>query len=371
MKVETIAIQAGRNEDDETGAVMPPIHPSSTYHRGNNAGMVYSRTDNPNRRSLETCLTALEGGNDAIAFSSGMAAVNAVFHAMSSGDHMILPDDIYFGVRELASGIFSRWGLEYSLVDMTDLDTVRSSIRPNTRLIWAETPSNPLLKITDISAIAEIANASGLIFGLDGTWATPILQQPLELGADLVVHSSTKYLGGHSDLIGGIIVMREASDLSERIRQIQGTGGAVPSPFDSWLLLRGIRTLPYRMRGHCANARAIAEYLSEHAQVHTVHYPGLSSHTGHDIAKSQMKDYGGMLSIQVTGGARRAALVAASTLLFTEATSLGGVESLIEHRAVVEGPDSTTPDDLLRISVGLEHIDDLIDDLSRALDMNC
>lgn len=367
MKLETIAIQAGRNNDDEMGAVMPPIYPSSTYHRGNNAGLFYSRIDNPNRSSLETCLTALENGNDAIAFASGMAAVNAVFHALSSGDHMILPDDIYFGVRELLADVFSRWGLEYSLVDMTNLDTVRANIRPNTSLIWAETPSNPMLKITDIAAIAEIARESGLIFGVDGTWATPILQQPLELGADLVVHSSTKYLGGHSDLIGGIVIMREASELSDRIRKIQGTGGAVPSPFDSWLLLRGIRTLPYRMRGHCANARVIAEYLSQHPRVFAVHYPGLSSHPGHEIAKSQMQDFGGMLSIQVAGGAQKAASVAAATRLFAEATSLGGVESLIEHRAIVEGPSTATPDDLLRISVGLEHVDDLIEDLNQAL----
>jgi len=367
VKVETIAIQAGRNVDEEMGAVMPPIHPSSTYHRGNNAGLVYSRLDNPNRHSLETCLTELEGGNESIAFASGMAAINAVFHALSPGDHMILPDDIYFGVRELSSEVFARWGLECSLVDMTDLDTVRANIRPNTRLIWAETPSNPMLKITDIAAIAEISRRAGLIFGVDGTWATPILQHPLELGADLVVHSSTKYLGGHSDLIGGIVVMAAPSELSQRIRQIQGIGGAVPSPFDSWLLLRGIRTLPYRMRGHCSNARAIAEYLTEHPQVVAVHYPGLESHPGHEIAKSQMMDYGGMLSIQVAGGAPKAASVASGTRLFTEATSLGGVESLIEHRAKVEGPGSLTPDDLLRISVGLEHVDDLIEDLSRAL----
>jgi cystathionine gamma-synthase len=263
--------------------------------------------------------------------------------------------------------IFGRWGLEYSLVDMTDLDAVRANIRPNTSLIWAETPSNPMLKITDIAAIADIARQAGLIFGVDGTWATPILQHPLELGADLVVHSSTKYLGGHSDLIGGIVVMAAQSEFSERIRQIQGIGGAVPSPFDSWLLLRGIRTLPYRMRGHCANARAIAEYLSEHPGVHTVHYPGLESHPGHEIAKSQMVDYGGMLSIQVTGGAPKAASIATDTRLFTEATSLGGVESLIEHRAKVEGPGTLTPDDLLRISVGLEHADDLIEDLALAL----
>lgn len=369
MKVETIAVQAGRELEDDSGAVMPPIYPSSTYHRGNNAGMVYSRTDNPNRHSLETCLTALESGDHAIAFASGMAAVNAVFQSLSSGDHILLADDTYFGVRELSSDIFARWGLDYSLVDMTDLNAVRLSIRPNTQLIWVETPSNPMLKITDLAALGEIARSSDITFGVDGTWATPLLQKPLQQGADLVVHSSTKYLGGHSDLIGGVVVMKEPSEMAERIRTIQGIGGAVPSPFDCWLLLRGIRTLPYRMRGHCANAKNVADFFVSHPDVHSVHYPGLPSHPGHDIAARQMSDFGGMLSIQVVGGAQRAAAIASTTQLFTEATSLGGVESLIEHRKPVEGKNSLTPDDLLRLSVGLEHPDDLIADLSRAMEI--
>ncbi|MFP6808620.1 MAG: PLP-dependent transferase [Pseudomonadales bacterium] len=368
MNFETIAIQAGRELDEEFGAVMPPIHMSSTFHRGNANDLFYSRINNPNRHSLETCLTALEGGDSAMAFASGMAAISAVFQSLSSGDHIILPDDIYFGVKELTASVFSRWGLEYSLVDMTNLEAVKANIRSNTSLIWAETPSNPLLKITDIRAISEIAKNAKLLFGVDATWATPLLQRPLELGADLVVHSSTKYLGGHSDLIGGIVIVKDEPEFEERIRTIQKIAGAVPSPFDCWLLLRGIRTLAYRMRGHCANAKAIAERLSQHPQVHTVHYPGLFSHPGYEIAARQMSDFGGMLSIQVVGGAEQAAAVASGTKLFTEATSLGGVESLIEHRAVVEGPDSTTPDDLLRISVGLEHVDDLIEDLLIALE---
>ncbi len=369
MKVETIAVQAGRELTDETGAVMPPIYPSSTYHRGNQAGMVYSRIDNPNRHSLETCMTALEGGDHAIAFASGMAAVSAVFQSLSSGDHILLADDTYFGVRELTTDIFARWGLDYSLVDMTDINALHSSIQPNTRLIWAETPSNPMLKITDLAAVGEIARSSDIVFGVDGTWATPLLQKPLELGADLVVHSSTKYLGGHSDLIGGIVIMKETGEMAERIRTIQGIGGAVPSPFDSWLLLRGIRTLPYRMQGHCTNAKRVAEFLVSHPDVGHVHYPGLAEHPGHDIAARQMSDFGGMLSIQVHGGGERAAAIASATRLFTEATSLGGVESLIEHRKPVEGKNSLTPDNLLRLSVGLEHPEDLIADLSHAIEI--
>jgi cystathionine gamma-synthase len=367
MKVETIAIQAGRSIDDHTGAVMPPIHLSTTFQRGNDAELVYSRTDNPNRRSLEQCVAALEGGEDAIAFASGMAAVAGVFQALKHGDHVLLADDTYFGVRELTMNTMSRWGLEHTLVDMTNLEAVKREIQENTRLIWIETPSNPMLKITDIEAISMIAKAENLILGVDGTWATPILQNPLALGADYVAHSSTKYLGGHSDLIGGVVVARKDAELTPAIREIQGISGAVPSAFDCWLLLRGIRTLPLRMQVHCSNALAIAHFLDEHAMVHTVHYPALTSHSGHLIAQKQMSGFGGMLSIQVHGGSEMAAKVASTTRIFAQATSLGGVESLIEHRAPVEGKTTTTPDDLIRISVGLEHIDDLLEDLDSAL----
>ncbi|MEM8861107.1 MAG: aminotransferase class V-fold PLP-dependent enzyme [Chloroflexota bacterium] len=365
--IETIAIQAGRNPDKETGAVMPPIHLSSTYIRGNDGDFVYSRSDNPNRRALEECLTMLEGGAGAITFASGMAAVAGVFQALSKGDHVILADDTYFGVRELVTIQLTRWGLEYSMVDMTDLEAVKESIKPNTKLLWAETPSNPMLKVTDISAIADIAHEAGAMLGVDGTWATPMLQPALELGADVVVHSTTKYLGGHSDLTGGVIIAREENEFFELMRFNQGIGGGVPSGFDCWLLLRGIRTLPYRMRGHCANAMQLAQFLEDHPAVHTVHYPGLESHPDHDIAKRQMKDFGGMLSVQVNGGAEAADKVAGATKIFARATSLGGVESLIEHRAPVEGVTSKTPMDLLRVSVGLEHIDDLLEDFAQAL----
>ncbi|MCB8944596.1 MAG: aminotransferase class V-fold PLP-dependent enzyme [Ardenticatenaceae bacterium] len=367
MHIETIAIQAGRNPDAETGAVMPPIHLSTTYIRGNEGEFVYSRSDSPNRRALEECLTALEGGAGAVAFASGMAAVAGVFQSLQQGDHVILPDDTYFGVRELVTKLLARWGLTHTMVDMTDLTAVHTAIQPNTRLVWVETPSNPMLKVTDIAAVADIAHNAGAILGVDGTWATPMLQPALALGADIVVHSTTKYLGGHSDLTGGVVIAAKTDGFFEQVREQQGIGGGVPSGFDCWLLLRGIRTLPYRMRGHCANALKVAQFLEDHPQVHTVHYPGLESHPGHEIAKRQMRDFGGMLSVQVKGGAEMADKVAGSTKIFARATSLGGVESLIEHRAPVEGEGSKTPWDLLRVSVGLEHPDDLIADLAQAL----
>ncbi|NET74500.1 MAG: aminotransferase class V-fold PLP-dependent enzyme, partial [Sphaerospermopsis sp. SIO1G2] len=258
--------------------------------------------------------------------------------------------------------------LTYTMCDMTDLAGVRAAMQPQTKVVWAETPSNPMLKITDIAAVAEIAKNGGALFGVDGTWGTPLLQRSLELGADFVVHSTTKYLGGHSDLLGGIVVAKESGEFTEKIRENQNIGGAVPSGFDSWLLLRGIRTLPYRMRGHCANAMRVAQFFAEHPKIHTVYYPGLPSHPGYDVAQKQMSDFGGMLSVRVHGGADAAAKLASSTQIFAQATSLGGVESLIEHRAPVEDENTQTPWDLLRISVGLEHPDDLIEDLVQALE---
>ena len=365
--METIAIQAGRDSDDRIGAVMPPIHLSTTYVRGNEGEFVYSRTRNPTRLALESCLAELEGGAEAVAFASGMAAVAGVFHTLQPGDHVVLADDTYFGVRDLVVRRLARWGLTHTLVDMTDPTAVEAAIQPATRLVWIETPSNPMLKITDIAAVAEIAHSRGARLGVDGTWATPVLQSPLALGADVVVHSTTKYLGGHSDLTGGVIIVKEADDWYAAMRSEQDVTGAVPSSFDSWLLLRGIRTLPYRVRGHCANARQVAAYLADHPAVHTVHYPGLASHPGHAVAARQMRDFGGMLSIQVRGGPEAADAIVNRTQIFAKATSLGGVESLIEHRAPVEGPTSTAPQDLIRISVGLEHPDDLIADLGQAL----
>jgi len=371
MQLETLAIHAGQAPDPTTGAVMPPIHLSTTFERAPDGsypgGYVYTRSENPNRAALEQCLAALEGGDAAAAFSSGMAAIAAVFQALAPGDHVLFPDDAYFGAGRLLRELMAPWGLTYSVVNMADLEAVRAAVRPQTRLIWVETPSNPLLKIADIAGVAAIARAAGARCAVDNTWPSPVGQQPLALGADLVMHATTKYLGGHSDLLGGAIVARTADEFFERIRLVQTVGGATPSPFDCWLLTRSIRTLPYRMRGHSENAQRVAEFLAEHPAAQTVHYPGLPTHPGYEIARRQMSLFGGMLSIQVHGGAEEAMRVAGRVQLFTRATSLGGVESLIEHRASVEGILSTTPPNLLRISVGLEHPDDLIADLAQAL----
>lgn len=377
MKIETIAVHAGKEIDPTTRAVMPPIHLSTTFERASDgtypSGYTYIRSENPTRRALEDALVALEGGVCAATFGSGMAAIMTVFQALQTGDHVLIPDDIYFGTGKLVNELFVPWGLQYTEVDMTNLAAVKAAIQPNTKLIWIETPSNPLLKITDVHAIATIAHEAGAICACDSTWPTPMLLRTLELGADLAVHATTKYLAGHSDVLGGAVITNEHSDLFERIRTIQRTGGAVPSPFDCWLLLRGIRTLPYRMRAHCENARKVAVFLANHPKICTVHYPGLESHPGHAIAAEQMRDFGGMLSFQVCpdelrSGQENAQRVAGRTKIFTQATSLGGVESLIEHRFSIEGPTTKAPDNLLRCSIGLEHPDDLIADLAQALD---
>ena len=369
--IETLAVHAGHEIDQGSGAVMPPIQLSTTFERNVDGsyshGYVYTRTENPNRQALEVCLTQLEGGADAIAFSSGLAATHAVFQSLESGAHVIMPDDVYFATGVQVTDLFARWGLTSDAVDMTDPSKVEAAMRPETRLVWVETPSNPQLKITDINAIAAIAHAGGAVCAVDNTWPTPILQRPFELGADISVHSTTKYLGGHSDVLGGAVIVRENNEWSERIRTIQGIGGSVPAPFDCWLLLRSIRTLPYRIRGHCANAQAVAIFLESHPNVDAVHYPGLESHAGHAVAASQMDDFGGMMSIQVRGSTSEAMAVAGRLKLFIRATSLGGVESLVEHRKSVEGEASLTPDNLLRLSIGLENSADLIADLAQAL----
>ncbi|MFO7634781.1 MAG: PLP-dependent transferase [Caldilinea sp.] len=370
MRIETLAIHAGHAPDAATGAVMPPIHLSTTFERNPDgtypAGYVYTRTENPNRAALESCLSALEGGAASAAFGSGMAAIAAIFQALAPGDHILFPDDAYFGAGRLLREIMAPWGLIYSVVNMADLDAVRAAVQPQTRLIWVETPSNPLLKITDIAAVAQIAHDAGARCAVDNTWPSPVGQQPLTLGADIVMHATTKYLGGHSDLLGGAVVMRVSDEFFERVRLVQTIGGATPSPFDCWLLMRSIRTLPYRMRGHNENAQRVAEFLADHPAVESVHYPGLPTHPGHEIARRQMQMFGGMLSIQVHNGAEEAMRVAGRVQIFIRATSLGGIESLIEHRASVEGVHTTTPTNLLRISVGLEHPDDLIADLEQA-----
>jgi cystathionine gamma-synthase len=372
MRFETLAVHAGHRPDPATGAVMPPIHLSTTFERAADGtfptGYVYSRDANPNRRALEESLAALEGGAAAAAFASGMAATTAVFQALAPGDHVIVPDDSYYITRKLLQEVFARWRLEHTAVDLTDLAAVERALRPTTRLIWVETPSNPLIRITDIAAIVALARRAGARVACDNTWATPMLTRPLELGADLVMHSTTKYLGGHSDVLSGALVARADDELFQQIRTVQIAGGSVAAPFDCWLLLRGIRSLPYRMRAHCEHATAVAEFLALHPAVARVHYPGLASHPGHVIAARQMKAFGGMLSFEVRGARPEALRVAGRLDLVTRATSLGGPESLIEHRASVEGAHTRAPESLLRMSVGLEHPDDVIADLARALE---
>lgn len=371
MKIETLAVHAGHCIDPATGSVAPPIYLSTTFERQADGsyplGYNYIRDNNPNREALEKGLSELEGGVAAAAFSSGSAATMGVFQALSPGNHVIAPLDAYSGTAALLREVFMPWGLAVTFVDMTNPTEVEQAIQSNTRLIWVETPSNPMLKITDIGKISNIAHQADARCVCDNTWATPIGQSPLKSGADLVVHSTTKYLGGHSDVLGGITITKVEDDFFNRIRKIQTTGGAVASPFDCWLVFRGIQTLPYRMRAHSENALKVATFLSEHPKVEAVHYPGLKQHPGHEIATSQMQLFGGMLSFQVKGGREMAFAVVAKVKLFTRATSLGGVESLIEHRASIEGAATKTPDNLLRVSVGLEHADDLIEDLAQAL----
>ncbi len=371
MRLETLAVHAGRRADPATGSVAPPIYLSTTFERAEDGsfphGHVYTRTENPNRLALEDCLRTLEGGTSAAAFSSGSAATASIFQALTPGSHVIAPQDSYTGTKTLLQDIFASWNLESTFVDMADLDQVRAATRPNTRLIWIETPSNPLLKITDIEGVVEIAHGIGALCVCDNTWGTPILQRPLALCADAVMHSTTKYFGGHSDVLGGAIIFREESAFAAKVKRIQVRGGAVPSPFDCWLILRSIGTLPWRMRAHSANAAQVAAFLAQHPQVEAVYYPGLPTHPGHNIAARQMTLFGGMLSFQVRGGQAVAMSVAARVKLFTRATSLGGLESLIEHRASIEGAGTLTPDNLLRVSIGLEHPDDLIEDLEQAL----
>ena len=373
MNIETLVVHKGRDVDPTTRAVTPPLYMSTTYERNSDGsypegGYTYGRTDNPNRRLLEELVTALENGEDAAAFSSGAAAIMSVFQALQPGDHVVAPRNVYYGTVRLLRDTMARWGLGVSFVDMSRLDAVQEAIQDSTRMVFIETPSNPLLTITDVEAVAAVARERGVYTVCDNTSATPVLQRPLDLGVDLVVHSSTKYLGGHGDVTGGVVVAARSQGLFERIRQMQHDGGAVPSPFDCWLLLRSIRTLPYRVRAHTTSAAQIAAYLAAHPKVDEVFYPGLAEHPGHEIARRQMEDFGALLSFRPKRGRDAAFGVASRTRLFTRATSLGSYESLIEHRASVEGPDSTTPQDLLRVSVGLENPEDLIVDLAQALD---
>jgi cystathionine gamma-synthase len=372
---ETLAIHAGQDPEPTTGAVVTPIYQTSTYAQsevGVHQGYEYSRSGNPTRTALETCLAALERGSRGLAFASGLAAEDTVLRTvLTPGAHAVVPDDAYGGTYRLFAKVASRWGVEHTPVPLADLDAVRAAIRPETRLVWVETPTNPLLGIADISALAAIAHEAGALLVVDNTFASPYLQQPLVLGADVVVHSTTKYLGGHSDVVGGALVVADPG-LGEELAFHQNAMGAVPGPFDSWLVLRGIKTLGVRMDRHCANAERVVELLTRSAAVSQVLYPGLPEHPGHDLASKQMSGYGGMVSFRTSGGEQAALDVCRRTRVFTLGESLGGVESLIEHpgrmtHASVAGSQLEVPADLVRLSVGIESADDLLADLERAL----
>jgi cystathionine beta-lyase/cystathionine gamma-synthase len=376
---ETIAIHAGQEPDPTTGAAVVPIYATSTYVQeapGVHKGYEYSRTDNPTRTALQTQLAALEGvseGDDGgcVATSSGLAATAMIGYLLNPGDHIVLPNDAYGGTFRLVAKVLTEHGIEWSAADLTTADGIASVMQPNTRLIWIETPTNPLLRVIDIVRAADVASASGASLVVDNTFATPYLQQPLSLGADMVVHSSTKYLGGHSDTVGGAIITNDGV-LLERLRFLQNATGPIPGPFDAYLTLRGIKTLALRMERHEQNAAMIARFLDDDTRVARVWYPGLPTDPGHAVARSQMSGFGGMISFTPVGGLEAAKSIVGRTRLFFLAESLGGVESLIEMPAAmthlsVEGTDLEVPEDLVRLSVGIEHVDDLLTDLDRAL----
>lgn len=375
LRFETLAIHAGQDPDPATGAVIVPIYQTSTFAQeevGKHKGFEYGRTDNPTRSALQTALAALEQADWGLCYASGLAATQNTWYLLNPGDHLILSDDAYGGTYRLAARVASRYGITFSMVDLTDLDAVAGAIQPNTRMIWVETPTNPYLKIVDIAGIREVIGDRPIWLVVDNTFASPYLQQPLTLGADLVLHSTTKYLGGHSDVIGGAVLGNDP-EIYETLKFHQNAAGAVPGPFDCWLVLRGIKTLSVRMREHSANGMAIAEMLREHPAVEQVFYPGLPDHPGHLVARRQMpRGFGGMVSFTVRGGYEAARTVVSRTRLFTLAESLGGVESLIEHpgqmtHASLAGSGFEIAPNLIRLSVGIEHVDDLMDDLRDAL----
>lgn len=365
MKTETIAIHGGNAVTDSLKPVIQPITLSSTFEHQEKS-MLYGRLENPNRKSLEQVMAALEQGKDAAAFASGNAAANAVFQALPAGSHIIAPDDMYHGLKSLLETIYKD-KINVDFINLTEPALVEEAIRSDTRLLWIESPSNPLLKISDIQGLSVLAKKRGLTVVVDNTFATPIFQQPLLLGADMVMHSNTKYIGGHSDIIGGILITGELNDFWNRIKSVQKLAGAVPSPFDCYFLTRSIKTLPYRMQAHEENAGTIARFLAQHPSVEKVYYPGLETHHGHGIARSQMKGFGGMMSFVINGNAKAADQFIEQLHYFTNATSLGGVESLIERRSRVQGVSEGIPEQLIRMSVGLENSNDLLEDLERGL----
>ncbi|WP_129116436.1 cystathionine gamma-synthase [Halegenticoccus tardaugens] len=378
FRIETRAIHAGQEPDPETGALMTPVYANSTYAQdgpGTHRGYEYSRTGNPTRTDLEANLASLEGGEYGRCFSSGMGAINTVLNLLESGDHVVAGDDVYGGTHRIFTQVYEKYDVAFDFVDTTDHDAVREAVRDETALVWVETPTNPLMNVNDIGALAEIAHDGGAICAVDNTFATPYLQRPLDFGADVVCHSLTKYLGGHSDVIGGALITNDPH-LDERFGFYQNSVGATPGPFDCFLVLRGTKTLPVRMDRHCENARELARWLDEHPAVDGVYYPGLASHPQHDLAAEQMDDFGGMLSFELDGSLEQASEVVSTTEVFTLAESLGGVESLIEQPAAMthaaipreERLAAGLTDGLIRVSVGVEHVDDQTADLARAFD---
>jgi cystathionine gamma-synthase len=372
---ETLAIHAGQDPDPTTGAVVVPIYQTSTYVQsevGQHKGYEYSRSGNPTRAALETCLAALEGGRVGLAFASGLAAEDCILRTLTKpGAHVVVPDDAYGGTYRLFAAVLSKWGVDNTPVALSDVDAVRAAIRPETSLVWCETPTNPLLNIADIEALAGVAHEAGARLVVDNTFASPYLQQPLALGADVVVHSTTKYMGGHSDVVGGALVTSDEA-LGQELAYHQNAMGGVPGAFDSWLVMRGAKTLGVRMDRHCANAQRVVELLQGSDKVASVLYPGLPEHPGHDVAVKQMRDFGGMVSFRLVGGEAAALEVCRRTKVFTLGESLGGVESLIEHpgrmtHASVAGSQLEVPADLVRLSVGIETVEDLLEDLGTAL----
>lgn len=367
----TIAVHAGNHADPATGAVAPPIHLATTFRHGpageRIAGYEYQREGDPTNDRLREALVALEGGASALTFASGMAAMTTLLESLPAGSRVLFPDDCYSGLRMLFSEFLPERGLLVDTVDMADLDAVRAACATPLAVLWIETPSNPLLKVCDIAALAEIGHAAGALVVVDNTFATPLLQRPLALGADVAMHSTTKYFGGHSDVLGGALVFARDDAFTNRVAHRLHVTGAVLAPFSAWLILRGCRSLGARMAMHCANARKLAEFLATHPAVERVNWPGLPAHPGHAVAAKQMRDFGAMLSVELRGGREAALAVAGRLRIFTNATSLGGCESLVEHRASVEGPNPRSPQNLLRVSVGLEDGDDLVADFAQAL----
>jgi cystathionine gamma-synthase len=372
---ETLAIHAGQEPDPRTGAVIPPIFQTSTYAQdavgAPRLGYEYSRSSNPTRDSLQECLAALEGGAHGLTFASGLAAEDTLIRTVCvPGDHVVIPDDAYGGTFRLFSKVAERWGITWSTASVSDVDDVRSKITSKTKMVWIETPTNPLMNIADIAALAAVTREANALLVVDNTFASPYLQQPLHIGADVVVHSTTKYVGGHSDVVGGALILND-QELAEKVRFHQNAMGAVNGPFDAWLTLRGVKTLAVRMERHCDNAEKIAEFLINHQKVTQVYYPGLPEHPGHEIAAKQMRRYGGMISFR-TGNPAEAERICNSTKVFTLAESLGGIESLIEHPGKMThlsaaGSALEVPADLVRLSVGIETIDDLVADLAQAI----